>query len=44
MLERFLERHAARAGRRELAAFDELLEMPDNDLWDLVMGGPQRSR
>ncbi len=38
VLTRFLERHAGRFEGEELNSFKELLELPDNDLWDLVVG------
>ncbi len=38
VLARFLERHYAALGPSGRAAFGELLEMPDNDLWDLILG------
>ena len=33
-----LERHLDRLDARQVALFRELLELPDNDLLDLVMG------
>jgi antitoxin CptB len=38
VLERFLDRHAATLDEGELAALNELLELPDPELWDLVSG------
>ncbi len=38
LLARFVQRHLDRMDGRELAAFSNLLERPDNDLLDLVMG------
>jgi len=38
VLERFLQREGRTLSARDAAAFDELLEQPDNDLWDLVIG------
>jgi antitoxin CptB len=38
VLQRFLERHLASLGESELKAYDALLQLPDNDLLDLVMG------
>jgi len=38
VLSRFLERHFADLPPPERAAFKELLELSDNDLWDLVSG------
>jgi succinate dehydrogenase flavin-adding protein (antitoxin of CptAB toxin-antitoxin module) len=37
ILERFLARHLASLGDGELAAYDQLLDLPDNDFLDLVM-------
>jgi len=38
MLEGFLERHLDRLDPRQLEMLEELLEYPDNDLLDLLMG------
>ena len=38
VLERFLERHGAALDRERLAALDELLALPDPDLWALISG------
>ena len=38
VLERFLVRHGAALDRERLAALDELLALPDPDLWALVSG------
>ncbi|MGE5793374.1 MAG: succinate dehydrogenase assembly factor 2 [Bacteroidota bacterium] len=38
VLERFLERHGATLDAERLAALDELLALPDPDLWALVSG------
>jgi antitoxin CptB len=38
VLGRFVERNASGMGERELARLGELLELPDNDLWDIVSG------
>jgi len=38
VLERFLERHGASLDDVGLAAFNELLALPDPELWDLVSG------
>lgn len=41
VLQRFLERHAGRLSGADLKIFKELLELPDNDLWDLIVArGP----
>jgi antitoxin CptB len=42
VFERFLERHAARMTEAELASLGELLEYPDNDLWEVVSGRSDR--
>ena len=39
VLEKFLARHAARLDETQLATLNELLDLPDNDLWDIVKGG-----
>ena len=38
ILQKFLERHFEGLDARERGLFDELLELPDNDLLDCVMG------
>jgi antitoxin CptB len=38
VLARFLERHGTTLDRERLAALDELLALPDPDLWALVSG------
>jgi antitoxin CptB len=38
VLDRFLDRHAASLDAQSLQAFNELLELGDNDLWDLLAG------
>jgi antitoxin CptB len=38
VLSAFVERHLDRLGARQVALFRELLDLPDNDLLDLVMG------
>jgi antitoxin CptB len=42
VLGRFLERRAASLSEAELAAFNELLDAEDNDLWDVVNGRSER--
>ena len=44
VLERFLERHGGRLVGNELKTFKELLDLPDNDLWDLIVGREEASR
>jgi antitoxin CptB len=36
MLERFMEKYYARLDSAQLAAFDVLLNLPDNELWDMI--------
>jgi antitoxin CptB len=43
VLTRFLERHFDNLSQGELKAFTELLDYPDNDLWDVVSGQFQPS-
>jgi antitoxin CptB len=38
VLSAFVERHLERLDARQVVHFRELLELPDNDLLDLVMG------
>ena len=38
ILNRFVAAHLTRLGSEELQAFKALLELSDNDLWDLVAG------
>ena len=38
VLERFVQRHAGGLGADELARLGELLELADNELWDIVNG------
>ncbi len=38
ILQRFLERHLATMNDAEVRAYDALLQLPDNDFLDLVMG------
>lgn len=38
VLERFLRRHASQLSDGQLAQLDELLERPDNEVWDIVAG------
>ncbi len=38
VLGRFVERNASALDEGELARLGELLELPDNDLWDIVSG------
>lgn len=36
VLQRFMEEHYARLGETELRQFETLLDLPDNDLWELI--------
>jgi antitoxin CptB len=36
ILQRFMDRHYAELDEQELAQFERLLDLPDNDLWDLI--------
>ena len=38
VLGRYLDRYAAQMEAEELDVLAELLDMPDNDLWDVVSG------
>jgi succinate dehydrogenase flavin-adding protein (antitoxin of CptAB toxin-antitoxin module) len=40
-LTRFLDRHAGALNAERLSALKELLDLGDNDLWDLVSGRRQ---
>ena len=42
VLSQFLERQAADLSTADLAAFDELLDYPDTELWDVVSGRSDR--
>ena len=42
ILERFLRQYATTMAEEELAALGELLDYPDNDLWDVVKGSSER--
>ena len=42
VLGRFLAKRAAALSGEELAALNELLDAPDNDLWDVVNGRSER--
>jgi antitoxin CptB len=46
LLERFVERRYAQMDEQQRVAFDELLDLPDTDLWDLVRGDkePEQAR
>ncbi len=38
VLGRFIDAHYARLDEKEKQAFEELLDMPDNPLWDMITG------
>lgn len=38
LLERFVAQHYPRLDARHRTAFDELLDLPDTELWDMVRG------
>ena len=42
VLEQFLQRQVPALSGAELAAFDELLDYPDTELWDVVSGRSDR--
>jgi antitoxin CptB len=42
VLERFLQTECARLSEGDVAAFGELLDQADNDLWELVIGRSDR--
>lgn len=37
LLGRFMDEHYATLGENELRQFEILLNLPDNDLWDMIM-------
>lgn len=38
LLLRFVERHYGTLSAQERLTFDEILDMPDNPLWDIISG------
>ena len=42
VLGRFIEVHYAQLNEKERQAFEELLDMPDNPLWDMIAGRAER--
>jgi antitoxin CptB len=36
VLQRFMDEHYAHLGKTELVQFEILLDLPDNDLWELI--------
>ncbi|MDD2700681.1 MAG: succinate dehydrogenase assembly factor 2 [Sideroxydans sp.] len=46
LLERFVEQRYVQLDEQQREAFDELLDLPDTDLWDMVRGDkePEQAR
>ncbi len=44
VLGRFIEREYARLDEAGQQAFEELLDMPDNSLWDMIMGSTKSTQ
>jgi len=42
VLRRFVERHYSMLDEAERNAFEALLDMPDNPLWDMIVGRVER--
>jgi antitoxin CptB len=42
VLGRFVESHYAQLDEEEKLIFEELLDMPDNPLWDMIVGRAER--
>jgi antitoxin CptB len=42
VLGRFIEAHYAQLSEKEKQAFEALLDMPDNPLWDMIVGRAER--
>ncbi|MEO8331305.1 MAG: succinate dehydrogenase assembly factor 2 [Gallionella sp.] len=42
VLGRFIEKYYAQLDEAERLAFEELLDMPDNPLWDMIAGRAER--
>jgi antitoxin CptB len=36
VLQRFVDKHYAQLNENELRQFEALLDLPDNDLWDMI--------
>lgn len=41
VLQRFMDMHYARLSRMEIQQFETLLNLPDNDLWDIIARGKE---
>jgi antitoxin CptB len=44
VLGRFIDRHYARLDESGQRAFEELLDTPDNPLWDMIAGGKEATQ
>ncbi len=44
VLGRFVEEHYAKLGEPEKRAFEDLLDMPDNPLWDMIAGSTKSTQ
>jgi len=42
VLGRFIEAHYTQLDEKEKMAFEALLDMPDNPLWDMIVGRAER--
>jgi antitoxin CptB len=42
VLGRFIDKHYAQLDEAGQRAFEELLDMPDNSLWDMIVGRAER--
>jgi antitoxin CptB len=42
VLGRFIEAHYTQLDEKERLAFEALLDMPDNPLWDMIVGRAER--
>ena len=42
VLGRFIDEHYAQLNEKEAQIFEELLDMPDNPLWDMIAGRAER--
>lgn len=44
LLYRFMDKHYARLSQAELLQFETLLNLPDNDLWDMITSKKEADR
>jgi antitoxin CptB len=44
VLGRFIEAHYEQLDEAEMQAFEELLDMPDNPLWDMIAGSTKSTQ